>query len=162
MKQWVFNASPLILLGKIDRLGLIPDINPHFAIPQQVVQEINSGPDGDRAIQWLTRKDIQTQVLDVFPIQEEIRLWDLGKGESAVLQACLHPSEPRVAVLDDLAARKCAQVYQISVLGTIGILIKAKKTKLLGSIRPEIEKLVEVGSNLSAKLIESALQLANE
>lgn len=162
MKQWILNASPIILLGKIDRLSLVPELNPHFGIPLEVVEEVNCGPDSDRAVQWLTRVDIQTHILDASSIQNEIRLWDLGKGESAVLQNCLNQPHKRVAVVDDLAARKCAKVYQIEFLGTLGILIKAKNANLLSTVRPEIQKVLEAGSNLSENVIQTALQLAQE
>ncbi len=162
MKQWIFNASPLILLGKIDRLDLIPLLNPHFAVPQKVVDEIYCGPDEDRAVKWLKKIELRTHVLSGAPIAEEIRLWDLGNGESAVLQSCLHDPLNRLAVLDDLAARKCASVYQIDLLGTLGILLHAKKANHIEAVAPELEKLVAVGSNLSQRLIERALYLANE
>lgn len=162
MNQWIFNASPLILLGKINRLDLITDLNPNFAVPLQVVEEIQSGPQNDPAIRWLKQPEIQTHILDTVSIEESIRQWDLGKGESSVLQACFQQPEYRVAVLDDLAARKCAQVYQVKLLGTIGILLKAKRANMICEIRVELEHLVKAGSNLSQKVLDAAINLANE
>lgn len=126
------------------------------------MDEIQFGPNEDRSVQWLKRFDLQTHVLGVIPIAEEIRLWNLGNGESAVLQSCLQDPMNRVAVLDDLAARKCASVYQIDLLGTLGILLNAKKANHIEAVAPEFEKLLAVGSNLSPRLIERALYLANE
>jgi hypothetical protein len=68
LNQWIFNASPLILLGKINRLDLIPDLNPNFAVPLQVVEEIQSGPQNDPAIRWLKQPDVRCSTFDVrFP-----------------------------------------------------------------------------------------------
>lgn len=43
MKGWIFNASPLILLGKIHQLHLIEVLSPNFRIPRPVVTEIGEG-----------------------------------------------------------------------------------------------------------------------
>lgn len=44
MKPWIVNASPLILLGKINRLELLAALPPSFSIPHAVSLEILSGP----------------------------------------------------------------------------------------------------------------------
>jgi predicted nucleic acid-binding protein len=49
MNTWVINASPLILLGKIDRLALLEQLQPYFVIPDSVKAEIVAGPEGDAA-----------------------------------------------------------------------------------------------------------------
>ena len=50
MKGWIFNASPLILLGKIHQLHLIEVLSPNFRIPRPVVAEIGVGPSDDPTI----------------------------------------------------------------------------------------------------------------
>jgi predicted nucleic acid-binding protein len=67
-----------------------------------------------------------------------------------------------VCVLDDLAARNCAKVFDIPVIGTLGILLKAKIAGLIPTLRPEIDNLVACGSMLSPRIIAEALELANE
>ena len=49
MSTWVINTSPLILLGKIDRLALLEPLQPNFVIPISVKAEILAGPAGDAA-----------------------------------------------------------------------------------------------------------------
>ena len=51
MKGWIFNASPLILLGKIHQLHLIEVLSPNFRIPRPVVAEIGVGRSDDPTIQ---------------------------------------------------------------------------------------------------------------
>jgi len=43
LNTWIVNASPLILLGKINRLDLLERLSPAFAIPAAVCQEICAG-----------------------------------------------------------------------------------------------------------------------
>lgn len=45
-RRWVVNASPLILLGKVDQLQLLRDLTDELIIPEGVVQEVGVRPDG--------------------------------------------------------------------------------------------------------------------
>jgi len=53
MNAWIFNASPLIVLGKISHLHLVEALCPGFRIPKTVAAEIGAGPIDDPTIQWL-------------------------------------------------------------------------------------------------------------
>ncbi len=99
--------------------------------------------------------------MPVQPIPHEISAWDLGAGETAVisLAASLGAS---VCILDDLAARNCAEVFNLPVIGTLGILLKAKVAGIIPRLEPEIVQLVSVGSMLSPSVIQKALTLAGE
>lgn len=160
MSTWVINASPLILLGKIDRLGLLPILNPSIHIPNAVSKEILAGPDSDPAKKWLSEMGKQHVVPDV-PTPAAILAWDLGAGESAVISIALLSSDS-VCVLDDLAARSCAMVYGLKITGTLGLLLKAKRRSLIPNISDEIEKLLSAGSMLSPSIISEATKLARE
>ncbi len=65
-----------------------------------------------------------------------------------------------ICILDDLAARNCAQVFGLPVTGTLGVLIRAKRAGFVPALRPEIDRLVLAGSLLSPSVIENALALA--
>lgn len=67
-----------------------------------------------------------------------------------------------ICVLDDLAARNCAEVFQVPVIGTLGILLKAKIAGLIPALKPEVDRLVTAGSMLSTQIIHEALHLAGE
>ena len=161
MTTWIVNASPLILLGKINRLELLAALAPSFVIPAAVRSEILAGPDLDPARTWVESADGSAHVIPEVPIPAEILAWDLGAGETAVL-ALATSRASSVCVLDDLAARNCAAVFQIPVIGTLGILLKAKAGGFIPRLKPEIETLLSVGSLLSPSIIHQALTLAGE
>lgn len=95
------------------------------------------------------------------PAPQEVIAWDLGAGVTAVISVALTiPSS--ICVLDDLAARNCAEVFQLPVIGTLRILRKAKGTGIIPMLQPEIDQLVSVSSMLSPAVIEKALALAGE
>lgn len=160
MKTWVVNASPLILLGKIGRLDLLEKLAPTFIIPAAVSLELLAGPDHDPAKTWIKGLGIGHVVPDV-SAPPQILAWDLGAGETAVLAIALSRTDC-ICVLDDRAARTCAEVFQLPVIGTLGILLKAKDGGLIPLLRPVIDELVAVGSQLSPSVIQRALSLAGE
>lgn len=53
----------------------------------------------------------------------------MGLGETAVLSYALHKKDFK-AVIDDGLARKCAQTFEIPLLGTLGLVLIAKNVVL--------------------------------
>ncbi len=161
MKGWIFNASPLILLGKINQLHLIGQLSPGFRIPLEVVSEIGAGPPNDPTIQWLSSASIENHFVQVPPIPPFLAQWDLGAGETAVLSLALSEIDSAV-ILDDLAARKFAATYDVPLLGTLGLLIRAKRHGLIDQLAPHVRLLESAGANLSPSVIAHAMKLAGE
>jgi predicted nucleic acid-binding protein len=161
MKGWIFNASPLILLGKIHQLHLIEVLSPNFRIPRPVVAEIGVGPSDDPTIKWLTSTSVASHVVDVPPTPPFLAQWDLGAGETAVLSLAL-ADDGAAVILDDLAARKFAMTFDLPLLGTLGLLIRAKHGGLIDQMGPQIRHLESAGANLSQTVIAHALNLAGE
>lgn len=155
---WVINASPLILMGKLDQLDLILQLAPQLIVPAAVIQEISAG-----ANDTVTRKTINWAasfvVLDRV-VPESIQSWDIGAGESQVLSHCL--STEHMAILDDGAARAAAKAHQVQLLGSLGIILRAKTNGLIPAARPMIEQLIASGSYLSANLVNAALRKVGE
>jgi predicted nucleic acid-binding protein len=161
MKGWIFNASPLILLGKIHQLHLLEILSPDFRIPRAVVTEIGDGPAEDPTIKWLTSASICNHIVDVPSTPLFLAQWDLGAGETAVLSLAL-TDDGSAVILDDLAARKFAITFDLPLLGTLGLLIRAKNRGIIEQLGPQIRLLESAGANLSQKVISHALKLADE
>jgi len=161
MRGWIFNASPVILLGKIQQLHLIEALSPAFLIPRAVVEEIGAGCSDDPALNWLKDPSIARHIVNAPTPPPFLVQWDLGAGETAVLGLALAESGAAV-VLDDLAARKFALSFQLPVLGTLGLLVRAKNAGLVTRIAPHIHSLESAGANLSPAVIARALVIANE
>ena len=43
-ERWVVNASPLILLAKINHVHLLGELADLVVVPQAVLMEVNAGP----------------------------------------------------------------------------------------------------------------------
>lgn len=57
-------------------------------------------------------------------------------------------------MVDDAAARRCAQSLNITSIGTVGLIIFAKRRGLIAEVMPCVERLRDAGLWLSENLIE--------
>jgi predicted nucleic acid-binding protein len=65
-------------------------------------------------------------------------------------------------VLDDKLARQAALLLNLPLLGTAGILLRAKNAGHLDAIRPALEKLAALGFRLTPATERIILDLAQE
>lgn len=153
----VFNASPLIVSVKAGLMERFIDLWPDLVIPEAVAEEVMArGHEDDPASIWLNefaRKSCRVTVGAPNPF---IAAWDLGSGESAVLQCCMD-RPGAMAVLDDFAARKCAQSCGIPVTGTVGLLLQSAKKDPAFSLGEAIQAIQVAGLYLSKPLIKQIL-----
>jgi len=158
--RWVVNASPVILLAKIGQADLLLRLPERTVIPQSAATEILAGPADDLGRRWL--ESLQPGVIQPdkhLPL--EIASWDLGAGESAVL-AWAAADRSWEAVLDDRAARRCAEVMKVPVAGSLGVILSAKKRGIVPQAGPLVSALKTAGAHFSDELIAAALQLVGE
>ena len=154
-RSLVVNASPLIFLSRIDRLSLLPQLAAGVVVPAAVLREVLAGKDLHPELTTLGEASWLRVEPDV-PLPEEIAAWDLGAGEAQVLAlARRRPSYE--AVLDDQQARRCARAVGIPVVGTLGIVLRAKQRGKIAAARPLIEQLLQEGLYLSRQLVRAAL-----
>ena len=155
VEDWVVNASPLIALGSIGRLDLLEGADRRLIVPAAVATEVLAGPDtdgGQRALAagWIAeRPDVA--------VRAEVLEWGLGAGESAVLSAVLASTTPALAVLDDGAARRCARALGARVIGTLGIVLRAKIGGRIAAATPVVRALRGAGLYLDDALVRRAL-----
>ncbi|MBV6402901.1 MAG: hypothetical protein CNIPEHKO_03223 [Anaerolineales bacterium] len=153
-ERWVLNASPIISLARVDRANLLFSIPDEVVVPQAVFDEVMAGPATDAARVFLQSKE---SVIVTSESSSEITTWDLGSGETAVLSFAL--ANPNyVAVLDDAAARKCANSFSIPVKGTLAVVLMAKQKNLIPSAADVLRSLRTAGFHLDDRIIEKALK----
>jgi predicted nucleic acid-binding protein len=136
---WVVNASPLIALAHAKKLELLEKLSAQLVIPDAVAQEILAGRDDParRALVsgWGQRRSTA--------ISEKVAEWGLGQGESAVVATALELGG--TAVLDDRSARRCAKALGVPIIGTFGVIIRARKFGLIEAAQPVIRSVVNAG-----------------
>lgn len=154
----VVNASPLIVLSRAGRIDLLTLVGAQIHVPESVSREVRAHSDEAArvldTVAWLkTVRDAE-----MLPL---VRSWDLGPGESAVLEWA-QANRPARAILDDYAARKLANVLAVPVTGTLGLALLAKRRGLVPLARPLVEEFVRAGLYLSDPVVEHALRLVGE
>lgn len=84
----------------------------------------------------------------------------LDAGESAAIGRAIEIHARLLA--DDMAARHCAHALGLIVIGTLGVLVLAKRKGLVPVVRVLIEQLQASGHRLSATVVADALASAGE
>lgn len=159
-RDWVLNASPLIVLAKIKQLSLLSQLCTQIVVPRAVFAEVAAGREDDPARQWLAG-DGARYVRDVGAANALSASWDLGPGEAEVLTwaRAHHGFE---VVIDDRAARMCALTLGIPLRGTLSVLILAKREGLLDAVAPLLVELARAGFRVEPNITSEALRLAGE
>jgi predicted nucleic acid-binding protein len=84
----------------------------------------------------------------------------LDSGEAAAI-ALAHERGWRV-ILDDQRPRTVAARLGVRIIGTIGVLVRAKQKGVISTLAPLLEDLEAAGFHVSAALGQEALRLAGE
>ena len=158
-EAWVVNASPIMLISRIGRLDLVEGLAPTILIPNAVIEEVRAGqhkdPTAPTALDWAGKYR-----LDDIAVAAGVEHWDLGLGESQVIAHCIGGS--RWAVLDDRAARRCAAAHNVPVIGTLGVVLRAKKNRRIESARPLVKELIAAGMFLDEEFVDRVMASIGE
>lgn len=159
-RQWIVNASPLILLGKMGRLNLLVALADELILPRAVLREIQVRKN-ETAITEYLKHEQRFHVVEDTAVPPLLLAWDLGAGETQVIALALKSGKKRV-VLDDLEARRCARATGLPVIGTLGIVARAKRLGIIERARPVIQQLRQVGLYVTDELVEGILSEVEE
>jgi predicted nucleic acid-binding protein len=160
----VVDASPIIFLERVGLLDLLDEPGVTVLVPQTVLDELGGLDLADpaavaaRALPWI-------RIVAAPPIPEALRTFDLDPGEASVLAVALtrgeHDEKCQV-VLDDRAARRCAEALGLKVRGSLSFMLIAKAEGRIAAVRPLLEQQQQSSMRLSEGLIRHVLDLAGE
>ncbi len=153
----VTDAGPLMALGRLDLLTVLPRLFDEIQVPEAVLAECLARPGLPDAVR--IRAAVADGWLQPCRVQTVTRR-GLGAGES---QAIARAAEIGAALLsDDRAARRSASELGLIVVGTLGVLVRAKRKGLVPQVRASIEQLRKSGHWLSDEAVAAALKAAGE
>jgi predicted nucleic acid-binding protein len=156
----IVNASPLILLSKAGQLELLRLGEVDVVVPEAVVAEVGAKGFDDpvaRAIREATWLAVEPSPATPGPVLA----CKIDAGEAAVLSLALGDDSCEV-VLDDKAGRNCARRLGISCMGSLGLVLIAKRLGAIPEARPVIGRLREVGLYLDDEYVEEVLKRLGE
>ena len=160
MIEAISNTSPLLYLHRIGALEWLPRLFERVLVPLAVVEELDAGaaqghdvPDV-RQLQW-------AEIVACRDVLLEAVGSEIGPGELAVLS--LASRRPGcTAILDDGQARQAASRAGIAVIGTLGVMLRAKEAGLVGQLEPFVDALSAAGMWMSPQIRGRILALADE
>ena len=153
----VADSGPLIALARLELLSLLGQLFDEVQVPHAVFAECVARPDLADARHIQAAADAGAfQLCDAQPVDAP----GLDAGESHAIGRALEIGAALLA--DDRAARRYARERQLVVIGTLGVLVRAKRQSLLPAVRPLIERLRASGHHLSEAATVEALGAANE
>jgi uncharacterized protein len=159
----IVNASPLILLARVDCLELLrepPDSE--VTVPDVAFQEVLAGEWFDPHVGAIRlASSIWLRVAPAPPPAPGLDPDRLDAGELAVLSLAIE-NPGAIVVLDDGAARKEAILRNIPLLGTAGILLRAKEQGRIAAVRPPLDAVRQAGLYLTDRLYRTVLRMAGE
>lgn len=157
-ERWVVNASPIICLAKAGYIDILKGLADEILIPQGVAFEIQAGDQNDSARISIENGEFSIQSVST---HQGVQAWDLGKGETEVLSYALN-NTGWTAIVDDLAARKCAASYGIPIKGTLAVIILAKKQGLIPSAAVVMHALKDAGLRVDNNVLKAVLKAVDE
>ena len=143
------DTSCLIHLDRIGRLDLLCALFDDIGIPPTVVSEYGSCPSGIRRLERP-----QTALVQLLR-----RTVDAGEAE-VIASATTLPNS--FVILDDAAARAEAHALDLAVVGTVGVLLRAKQAGEIGAVAPLLDALRGNDFWMSEALYRHALERAGE
>ena len=161
MQKVVSNSSPIIHLAKIGKLSLLREYFNTIMVPESVFKEcVAEGKDRKevdaiKKAEWIRVAEVQDKKL-VKLLQSS-----LDDGESEAIALSLE-SGADLILLDDSDAREKARIYGLTVTGTLGVLLRAKKDRKISSLKENIIKLRESGFWVSDFIEERLLEASGE
>lgn len=144
----VVDSTCLIGLERIRHLDILPALFEPILIPPEVDKEFGV------SLSWLK---VETPS-DTALIAALKMLVDDGEAEAIALA-----NEHRWRViLDDRQARSIARNLGIAIIGTVGILVRAKQAGVIPFLKPILDDLESSGFYISNALKEEGLRLVRE
>lgn len=162
----ISNATPLICLGKLNKLELLRTLYGTVLIPEAVKREvIDNGIELHEPDAVLVQKAVADGWIIVRPVASAALLKDMGidQGEQEAISLALHLKEKEI-LLDQTHARVAAEMVGLTPRGTLHVLFRALKEKLITSTeyRALLEKMAQIGFRMSQELYLTALRMAEE
>jgi hypothetical protein len=158
----VSDTSPIVNLAAIGQLDILPALFGKVYIPAAVYAEIvikGAGQPGAYEIQHVSWVEV-CNCANTNLLQELLLELDSGESESIVLAIELNTP---TLLMDEKDGREVALRFHLKPIGILGILIEAKKSGLVTSVRDCMDKLKsEAGFYLAESLYARVIELVGE
>jgi len=140
-------------------MELLRRLHRRVVVPHAVITELERGQAKPLALEAERPDWLEVAALASAP--SPLLTAYLDAGEAAVIALAMEQGIRRV-VIDERRARMVARTMGLEVVGSVGVLLRAKREGFIAEIKPSIEAMQAAGIRLSERLLEFALQEAGE
>lgn len=160
----VSDTSPLSNLAIVGYLSLLQQIYNKVIIPQGVAEELRNASDEENLIAGVLSLDwievIPAKNLELISILRNNHNLDRGEAEAIALALELNADE---LLIDERLGRREATRLGLHITGVLGILLVAKRRRLIPAVQPVIDALMnQAGFRVSNQLYAAVLKAADE
>ena len=148
----VSNASPLIACERLGLAHVYATLFGEVHIPPAVRQEVFA-----TAVlpTWVREQPLRQ------PLAGPLQQGRLGAGEREALALALE-EHAELVLMDELAGRRIATSVGLRIMGTLGVLLLAKRQQLISGVKPFLDQLLAVGFYADDELVQQVLEAAGE
>jgi len=146
------NSSPLIAMIDVGLGAILDALFGDILIPPAVRQEVFTNRSQPA---WITECSLAN------PDASGLLRGRLGAGERQAIALTLE-AKADLLLMDELAGRRTATSLGIRVMGTLGLLLRAKAQHLIPAVGPVIDQLVATGFYVDDELAERVRRTAGE
>lgn len=154
----IADTSALIALAACDSLPLLEQVFQATRVPPAVFAECTVA---NKPAAADLRSYLETRVLTAPTTDSDPTLAGLGTGEREAIALYWSQSADWL-LIDDQRARFVAQKAGIRIVGSLGVLVRAKDTGRISSLQSLLTKIQAAGIHYSVPLVTEALRLAGE
>ncbi len=154
----VSNTTPIISLSSIGRIEILRDIFQEIIISQAVYEEI-------KAKQGYGYYEVDSDFIKVETVQSEeyreilLNKLDIGEAETIMLSKEIKADN---TIIDENIGYFIAKEYNLNVIRTLSILLKAKENNIITEVKPLIDEMILKGRWYSNHVYYLFLKKANE
>ncbi|OGF65713.1 MAG: hypothetical protein A2Y62_10400 [Candidatus Fischerbacteria bacterium RBG_13_37_8] len=158
--QIIINTSPWIALTLCNQLDILPHMYSIIYMPEAVKREILAGGKLSVGAKELRAKR-WVKIAKIKDSNKITLLHELDQGEAEVIILAKEKGIDTV-LIDEKIARMQAKILGLNVIGTIGLLLKAKNKGIITSIKPSIEQMMQNGIWIREEIFKGILKSAKE
>jgi len=144
------DTSCLILLDKIGELEILNKLFGTIIVTSEVAEEFGQSLPSWFEIRNASDKNYQSIIAA-----------SVDKGEASAIALALELKNCRL-IIDDLKGRKFAQQLGLNIIGTIGVIVDAKPTGNITSVKPILTKIRATSFRIAEQLEMLILKRAGE
>lgn len=165
MLKVIVNSTPLIVLCNIGKLDILKKLYGEITIPEAVFNEVTEKEDSacqilKSSLDWIHVNKISNQS------EKKMYKAKLHDGEVEVMILAQEMKGTDLVIIDDNAAKKTAKYLGLTVTGTMGVLLKAKKCGIISEIYPLLEEIKRngfyIGRSLEVLILEQAGEMPHK